>query len=57
MPAVETSYGFYASPKSMRDNATRAKQLLSNSPFIYRVRFNALHFRCLDAYILTGARF
>jgi len=43
-PAVETSYGFHASAKSTRDNATRARQLLSNSAFIYRVRPNASPF-------------
>jgi hypothetical protein len=35
--AVEVSYGFHASPKSKRDNAARAKQLLFKSAFIYRV--------------------
>jgi len=35
-PAVETSYGFRASPKSIWDNAARARQLLSKSAFIYR---------------------
>jgi len=34
--AVEASYDFHASPKSKRDNAARARQLLSDSAFIYR---------------------
>ena len=56
-PAVVTSYGFHTSAKSIRDNAARARQLLSNGAFICRVGPNALHFRCLDAYMLTGTQF
>ena len=42
--AVEDSYGFqvHPGPKSMRDNAALARQLLINSAFIYRVRPNIL---------------
>jgi hypothetical protein len=36
--AVDTSYGFHASSKNIRDNTARATQLLSNNAFIYRVR-------------------
>lgn len=34
--AVDTSYGFHASSKNIRDNTARATQLLSNNAFIYR---------------------
>lgn len=38
--AVDTSYGFHASSKNIRENTARARQLLSNNAFIYRVRPN-----------------
>jgi len=35
---VETSYGFGALLESTSDNVVRARQLLANNEFIYRVR-------------------